>query len=299
MTNSLENIVEQWRQWNIGLKSKPIIDHELFGSSSNTSFILNGSLNNGMQQRLVLRIHKDNPLFQADRQQEYIIQQAVNNMGAAPEIIYQHPDGHYRLSEYIEGESFEHIFTRSNSHHPAKKKNQLIEALCLTLKNIHQLKLPIADFSYSNCIQNYGRILFSHTESQTAEQALLAMQQRQTKMLAICKDYENQYGANARVPCHIDLNANNILLARSALLANPDNRGDPNTSKPCIMILDWEFAGNGIASMDFAAIASELQLDITQVSMYSGIGQKELNCAQQIYQYTCEIYNRALALESP
>ncbi len=299
MTNSLENIIEQWPQWNIGLKSKPIFDHELFGSSSNTSFILNCSLNNGMQLRLVLRIHKDNPIFQADRQQEYTIQQAVNDMGAAPEIIYQHPDGHYRLCEYIEGESFEHIFTCSNSQYSTDEKAQLIKALFLTLKNIHQLKLPIADFSYSNCIQNYGRILFSHIESQTAEQALSVMQQRQTKMLAICKGYENQYGVNTRVPCHIDLNANNILLASSALLANPDNQGDPKTGRPCIMILDWEFAGNGIASMDFAAIASELQLDITQVSMYSGIGQKELNCAQQIYQYTCEIYNRALALESP
>jgi len=109
------------------------------------------------------------------------------------------------------------------------------------------------------------------------------MQQRQTKMLAICKDYENQYGANARVPCHIDLNANNILLARSALLANPDNRGDPNTSKPCIMILDWEFAGNGISSMDFAAVARELHFDIyTSVNVFRNRAKGIKLCATDI-----------------
>lgn len=298
----IEDILNQWQQWNTDLTSKPSIERELLGGSSNRSFILSCTLQDGTQkpkqQRWVLRIHNNNPLFSADRQQESLIQQAVNTIGAAPKIIYQHPNANYRLSEYIEGQSFQKIFFHPDSQYSIADSVQLIEQLFLTLKNIHQMELPIADFSYSDCIQNYWRILFSHIESQLAEQELSAMRQRQTKMLAICKDYENQYGLNARVPCHIDLNANNILLASSDLLPNGDNQSDPKTSKPCIMILDWEFAGKGIASMDFAAIACELQLDITQVSMYSGIEQKELNCAQQIYQYTCEIYNRALALES-
>lgn len=297
----IENILNQWQQWNTNLTSKPSIECELLGSSSNRSFILSCTLQDGSQkpkqQPWILRIHNNNPLFSANRQQEFLIQQAVNTIGAAPKIIYQHANGHYRLSEYIEGESFEEVFTHSASQHSADEKTKLIEQLFLTLKSIHQLKLPIADFSYYDCIKNYGQILFSHIQSQTPAQELSAMQQRQTKMLAICKDYEYKYGLNTRVPCHIDLNANNILLVKTKSLTHNDIQNDPKIDKPCIIILDWEFSGKGIASMDFAAIAIELQLDITQVSAYSGIEQKELDCAQQIYQYTCEIYNRALALE--
>ena len=59
------------------------------------------------------------------------------------------------------------------------------------------------------------------------------------------------------------------------------------------MLLDWEFAGNGIASMDFAALSVELHISIDTLAPIVKISNCELATAADIYRLMCELYNIA------
>lgn len=259
--------LNQWQQWELNLTQRPTITQKLHGSINNQSYLIKG---NGKQW--ILRIHHHNSIYAADRQQEHQTQHAVNQLNAAPKIVYQHPTGDYRISEYIKGKTLNEL---------AAVTEKQVSLLCHTLKKIHQIKIDIPSFSYSDCITQYWQAINNKVKITNAN-----VISEYEEMLERCKTYQQRYGQQ-RVLCHNDLNASNILLTES--VKEKEGR---------FIILDWEFSGGGIASMDFADLATELSIDIHRMSTLSNIAADELITAQTIYRYTCKLYNHASELNN-
>lgn len=265
--SSAEHYLNQWPHWELNLTESPAVEQKLHGSINNQSYLINGK-----GQRWVLRIHHHNPLYSASRQQEHQTQYAVNQLGGAPKIVYQHPAGDYRISEYIEGQTLNEL---------AAVTEEQVSLLCNTLKKFHTIKLDIPNFSYSDCITQYWQAINDKvliTNSNVISEY--------EDMLALCHSYQHCYGQE-RVLCHNDLNASNILLTKAS-----------EGKEARFIMLDWEFSGGGIASMDFADLATEINFDIHHMAALSGIETEELIIAQKIYRYTCKLYNHASELNN-
>ena len=263
--SSAEHYLNQWPRWELNLTESPTVEKKLHGSASNQSYLIEG---NG--QQWVLRIHHHNPIYSASRQQEHQTQHTVNQLGGAPRIVYQHPAGDYRISEYIKGRTLNDL---------AAITEDQVSLLCDTLKKIHALTLDIPHFSYSDCITQYWQAINDKVKITNTN-----VISEYEEILQLCKTYQQRYGQQ-RVLCHNDLNTSNILLTESK--KDEDAR---------FIFLDWEFSGGGIASMDFADLATELTIDIHQMSALSNIAADELISAQTIYRYTCKLYNHATEL---
>ena len=265
--SSAEHYLNQWPHWELNLTESPTVEKKLHGSINNQSYLISNN-----NRYWIIRIHHHNPLYSANRQQEHQTQYAVNQLNAAPKIVYQHPEGDYRISEYIEGRTLSELAAITESQ---------TELLCQTIKRLHQINIDIPAFSYSDCIEKYwqainNKVLITNTNAIGEYQHVLAM----------CKDYQQHYGQH-RVLCHNDLNTSNILLTNAS-------RGE----QARFIIIDWEFSGGGIASMDFADLATEVNIDIHRISELSNISVEELFIAQEIYRYTCKIYNHASELNN-
>lgn len=277
MTNSSQQLLNfflaDWREWGIALLEKPQLVKALEGGTTNSSYLIAATTKSKSQW--VLRVHQQNLLFKTNREHELAIQQLAQQLQLAPQICYQHPQGNYQLYPYIEAPTI-------SKQLPITQVR--LTTLCAQLHQLHQAKPSLSDppfstYLYSDHINRYWRFLLQKDSREPESVGLNAAdRQRYQAMLAMTLDYEKNHGQQ-RVLCHHDLNAENILALASG--------------RCCI--LDWEFAGAGIASMDFACLATELSIDIKEMSALSGIKQNELDCAQQIYQYTCEVYNRALS----
>lgn len=265
--SSAEHYLNQWPQWELKLTEPPTVEQKLHGSINNQSYLIKGN-----SQRWILRIHHHNPLYSPNRQQEHQTQHAVNQLGTAPKIVYQHPAGDYRISEYIEGKTLNEL---------AAITEEQVALLCNTLKKLHTINLDIPNFSYSDCIKQYWKAINNKVQITN-----INVINEYKDMLDLCETYQQHHG-QPRVLCHNDLNASNILLTDSS--REEDAR---------FIILDWEFSGGGIASMDFADLATELNIDIHRMSVLSDISADELITAQTIYRYTCKIYNHASELNN-
>lgn len=262
----IETVIEEWRAWGIELDARPQIKQQLTEGSSNSSYLLSDTRSN---RYWVLRINQPNPLFPADRTLEHAIHRAASRAALAPQVLYQHPQGAYQLCEYIEGKTLQSAAAAADR----------LKTLCKQLHMLHGITLEtfsdeLPPYIYSSHIERYWQTLVKHGEQHHSSAGNSAEKHQQ--MLDYTHAYEQQYGAH-RVICHHDLNPANII-------ATPQG----------FKLLDWEFAGAGIASMDFACLATELNIDIKEMSKLSALPQNELDCAQTIYQYTCELYNLAI-----
>ena len=265
--SSAEHYLNQWPQWELDLTEPPTVEKKLHGSINNQSYLITSN-----NRYWIMRIHHHNPLYSANRQQEHRTQYAVHQLNAAPRIVYQHPTGDYRISEYIEGRTLNELAAITETQ---------AELLCNTLKRLHKIQINIPDFSYSDCIEKYWEAINSKVLI-TNKNAI----DEYKNMLSKCKDFQHRYGQQ-RVLCHNDLNSNNILLTDA-----------PRGAESRFIFIDWEFSGGGIASMDFADLATEVNIDIHRMSALSEITVEELFIAQEIYRYTCKIYNHASELNN-
>ena len=205
---------------------------------------------------------------------ERLIQSAASEIALAPKMLYQHPQGDYQLCEYIAGQTLQGLETAS------QLQGQPLQQLCNQLHDLHSISLAtfsdrLSPYRYSSFIERYWQALVERDANDKYTRGERAQEHRH--MLDCTLAYEQKHGAQ-RVVCHHDLNPANIVTT-------------PHGCK----LLDWEFAGAGIASMDFACLATELNIDIKEMSKLSALPENELDCAQAIYQYTCELYNLATA----
>ena len=263
LSPTLEQCLTQWLDWQLepALSEIPVVSAELGRGKTNQSYLLTTA-----QHQYVLRIHADSTVYSINRQQEYRIQQALAKTGIGSQIYYQSPDDSYRVSAFIQGNTVNQLDAYND---------QLLIPIINAINQLHGVNLDLPCFSYTQHITHYWQVLNQSITVTPADSA------RHTRMLALCQQYETDFGQQRHL-CHHDLHGDNILLVNQALTGQN------------IIFLDWEFAGLGIASFDFAALACELSIDIPSISKYSGILATELEMAASVYRYICEVYNRAI-----
>lgn len=267
----VQKIIDGWQNWGLDLRERPILIEPLTNGLSNQSFLLSLPFNNEsrVNKKAVLRLHSSTTLYPIDRAVEKSIHAAVNaNSVITPRILFQSDDAQFRITEFIAGKTLAQLVSQSSA-------SSYLPALTHCLNQIHATTIDLPTFDYSAWLNHY----YSFLTQANAEQ-----QQTHKAMLSLCADYESQAMAT-RVLCHHDLNPHNILL--------PDDV-DRNEGANPVVLLDWEFAAAGIASMDFAGLAIELDIALSDVSALSGIAQKELESAARLYRYLCTLYATAL-----
>ena len=260
---ALQTVLSEWPLWGISGTRTPEIITQFRQGRSNDSYLLKIDT-----EHYVLRMRRVNHGQTQNTRYENLIQHGAAQLGLAPRVVYQSPNLGYRLCSYARGTTLAH-----NTWLDA----QDLSHLCNSIMQYQQLTVALPDFSYTQLLEQYWQQ--AQSAINTGQKAELTA--RYTKLHKACIEYE-QCSGGVRSLCHHDLNAHNIV------------RCEPtSTTGPVFMLLDWEFAGNGIASMDFAALSVELHISIDTLAPIVNISNCELATAADIYRLMCELYNIA------
>lgn len=272
--------ISEWRQWGLPEQEQPVLG-EAFelatGAKANHAF----SIRFG-DQYFVLKIHGDDPVLDRNGARPgygETRQAEVAAQGMAPGLIYSSPNGDYCIMEFIAGE---------HPCPPIATDTKLLEDIASTIFRCQAIHTPpgcntgadTCDYAcdYATTCRHYVEVA----------RRLLAPDRQQHFAIRFealapgIAHYQRKYGSNP-VTCHHDLNPGNILVRDNAQAANR------------ICLLDWDFAGPGIASMDFASLGTEFSIDTEILAGISGIGKDELAIAATIYQFMCDIHTEILS----
>ena len=260
---ALQTVLSEWPLWGISGTRTPEIITQFRQGRSNDSFLLKTDT-----EHYVLRMRRVNHGQTQNTRHENFIQHGAAQLGLAPRIVYQSPTLDYRVCSYARGTTLAH-----NTGLDA----QDLSHLCRSIMRYQQLTVELPDFSYPQLLEQYWQQ--AQPAISIGRQAELTA--RYTKLRKTCIEYE-QCSGGVRSLCHHDLNAHNIVRCEPA-----------STTGPVFMLLDWEFAGNGIASMDFAALSVELHIPLNTLAPIVNIANYELATAADIYRLMCELYNIA------
>ncbi|MGB5325224.1 MAG: phosphotransferase [Pseudomonadales bacterium] len=270
---TLQKALQDWPQWETGLDEPPSVLGELRNSaqasSPNRVYLLQAG-----QSRLLLKLQQRHPVYtptQAERRTSMALQKAAAVIRLAPEIIYACPDRGYLLQAYIDGEL---LLDR------APEKIIPLKAICAAMRAYHSMPnlqgLPAFDY-VARCeayLQRAKQSLATATYERFCE--------GWGELRSICVAYQDNADAK-RAPCHHDLNRCNILLPAD------------NATGQGVRFIDWEYAGLGLASMDFASLGVELGITAETLAPISGIAVHELLGATRIYRFLCAVYMEILA----
>lgn len=211
----LDQALADWRTWPIALTCQPVVSAELAGGQSNQTFLLAAG-----DTLLVLRIGlADVELLGVDRQREHKILLAAAEAGLAPRPLYHQPDCDLLLTEYLDG-------IKPDLNLLATPKWQ--DALARSLNTMRELSIELDPYPYRQQLDSYWQQLMAagHPEfEQHYRSAVLALDLLQSTNASLALT-------------HHDLSVNNLLLVGDRL-----------------MLLDWEYAGNGYRIMDDLALS--------------------------------------------
>ncbi len=259
----LQTVLSEWPLWGISATRTPEIITQFRQGRSNDSYLL--KINT---EHYVLRMRRVNHGQTQNTGYENLIQHGVAQLDLAPRVVYESPTRGYRLCSYVRGTTLGDntwLNVRDLSH------------LCRSIMKYQQLLFELPDLSYTQLLEQYWQQ--AQPAINTGRQAELTA--RYANLLKTCIEYEKCSGG-VRSLCHHDLNAHNIVRCEPA-----------SATDPVFMLLDWEFAGNGIASMDFAALSVELHIPIEILAPIVNITNYELATAAKIYRLMCELYDIA------
>lgn len=242
-----ESALNSWGQWSAELHSRPVILETLNGGRSNRSFLLDSDLG-----KLVLRINGTSSLLPgADRSNEINIWQAAAQQGIAPPLLFVDPQNQYLVSTYI--------------HNDLPKQPQFnaafVDQAFNLLDRCHQLDINTSTINYFSHIEHYWQII----ESNNKRPSTVLSQQREPMQSTLKKLI------NANTPtglCHHDPVIANFV-------------GTPAR----LYLIDWEYAANGLQIMDYAAFATEWQIDDSTVLERTQFEPELLTKAKVLYQY--------------
>lgn len=259
----IKKYLDQWPTWGLNLSTAPTLIKLFTQGKSNRNYLIQGG-----KHYYVLRVHSGNNAYSIDRELERLIQNAISQKKLAPYIAFQSTDNIYRVSHYIKG-----ITGAINKTLNMQELKNLCSAVKLyqstTINELNNLPTLV----YSDVINSYWNTITHASSGITHEE-----EKNHASFFSLCQQFENK--VKKRVLCHHDLNAENIIK-----LKTPQHTA--------FNFLDWEFSAAGIASMDFAALAVELNITTEQIAETSQIDREELNTAAIIYQYLCDLYTRA------
>jgi len=250
-----ENALNNWHQWDVVLNTRPVILGPLEGGRSNRSFLLDSD---GI--KMVLRINGASALLPgANRKSEFSIWQAAAKQGIAPPLLYVDPDAKYLVSTYI------------NNELPTKPpfNEAIIDQAIKLISRCHQLKVDAPGINYTHHIEQYWTVI-EEKEHLTNPNLLTQREPMRSSLDSLL---------NSNTPtglCHHDpLPANFI--------------GNPNH----LYLIDWEYAAHGLQIMDYAAMATEWEIDDTTILARTKIGPESLIKAKTLYQYLCSLWEEA------
>jgi len=250
-----ESIIENWPKWGAGLRSRPVLLNELSGGRSNRTFLLNSDIG-----KLALRINGSGSLLPgASRHNEISIWQEASKQGIAPPLVFVDAQNQYLISSYIENEL---------PPEPQLNPSCVDQAFSL-LERCHQLDIKAPSINYADHIEGYRRMIESREKSPNPT----LIRQHEPMLLLL----ESLVGSNTSTGiCHHDPVIANFIGAPQRLY-----------------LTDWEYAANGLHIMDYAALATEWQLEDSAVLERVDIEPGLLIKARKLYRYLCMLWNEA------
>jgi len=250
-----ENAIADWRQWGAGLESRPVILDTLSGGRSNRSFLLNSNIG-----KLVLRINGAGSFLPgADRSAEAGIWQAASEHGIAPPLVHVDQHNQYMISVCIEN---------ALPAHP-KSDAAVIDQALKVLKTCHQLQVSAPAIGYAAHIEHYWQII--ETGKQPPDPRLLEQRKPMQTLLESLLHSDTPSGL-----CHHDPVVENFV-------------GSPGR----LYLIDWEYAATGLQIMDYAAFASEWQIDDAIILAKVSLEPEPLEKAKALYKYLCSLWEAA------
>ena len=242
-----ENALIHWRQWSDGLSSRPVLVDTLNGGRSNRSFLLDSDLG-----KLVLRINGAGALLPGtERHDEITIWRAASQRGIAPPLVFVDTRNRYLVSTYIDNGLPQHPQTN-----PA-----VIDHAFKLLEGCHQLNINASQIDYFNHIEHYWQLI--EAGNHPPEPSLVEQRQPMQQVLESLIHSNTPTGL-----CHHDPVIQNFV-------------GSPER----LYLIDWEYAAIGLQIMDYAALATEWEIDDATMRRRTGIDPGLLTDAKAIYAY--------------
>ena len=242
--------LHDWQEWGIGLKQRPRLVVKLNSGRINRHYLLEAD-----DQRLVLR--RNNPNTDAlgiNRAHEALILDRVSQAGLFPTIILSSIEKGLLITEFVEGR-----FWKKSSLVHREKLVRLVDRL----KEIHDIQLELPAFDYLAHCENYWNTLLELDFSPT-----LALKQRHLLYLDMVKNI-----ASSGELCHHDPIRSNIVESSGRLY-----------------FLDWEYAGCGWPSFDFAALSHDWSIDPGMLCKLADCDNATFSDAQFMYSHLCELW---------
>ena len=251
-----ENVIDDWVGWGTGLRSRPVVLDELCGGRSNRSFLLDSDIG-----KLVLRINgKASLLPAAGRDNEIRIWQVAGKQGIAPPLVFIDSKNRYLVSTYI-----------NNGLPPQPQRNPAcVDQAFKLLDRCHQLKIKAPTINYFDHIGQYWLIIESGNKSPGP--ALIKQRKPMQLLLESLLNSDTPTGL-----CHHDPVIANFV-------------GTPER----LYLVDWEYATNGLQIMDYAALATEWDIDDSTVLKRTGFEPELLSKAKALYRYLCSLWEEAI-----
>lgn len=252
-----EHAIDDWRQWGAGIGSRPHLVGKLGGGRSNHSYMLDAPTG-----KLVLRINgADAFLPGADRANEAAIWQAASQRGIAPPLVFADEGCRYLVSRYIE------------SQLPADPRTdtELRARAFELLETCHGLDASAPVIDYASHIDRYWRVIESGPRE--PHPALLRERTPMRELVASLVASDTPTGL-----CHHDPVVENFVGGAERLF-----------------LIDWEYAAIGLQVMDYAALATEWQIDDTTVLARTAFKTADLELAKVLYGYLCSLWQAAAA----
>lgn len=209
---------------------------------------------------LVLRINGTGSLLPgANRNDEIRIWKGAAIQGIAPSLIFVDPDFQYLVSTYI-----------NNKLPPKPQLNPAIVDRALSLlESCHQLDIKASSINYFSHINHYWQIIEAKNQPVSPD----LIQQRKPIQQTILSLL------NSNTPtgiCHHDPVTANFV-------------GTPQH----LYLIDWEYAATGLQIMDYAALATEWDLDDSTVLERTKGEPELLTRAKAVYRYLCLLWQHA------
>jgi len=250
-----EAALSHWHQWSKELSSKPMLIGALTGGLSNQSFLLESEIGN-----LVLRINgSDSLLPGANRSDEINIWKAAAKKGIAPPLVFIDPENRYLISTHI-----------NNDLPPKPQINAVIVDQAFNLlKSCHQLNIKASSINYHSHIEHYWQLI--EAKNQPANPDLIKQRKPIQQTLDALLNSNTPTGI-----CHHDPVTANFV-------------GTPER----LYLIDWEYAANGLQVMDYAALATEWQIDDATILDRTDFDPKSLIEAKALYGYLCALWEAA------
>lgn len=252
-----ENALDSWSKWSTELYSRPVVVEALSGGRSNQSFLLDSDIG-----KLVLRINgTDSLLPGANRSNEITIWQAASKQGIAPPLVFVDPQNQYLVSTYI------------NNEIPSQapfNPGYIDQAFDLLIR-CHQLDIKTSNINYHDHIEHYWQII--EARSKPLNPVLVKQRKPMQSTLESLINRKTPTGL-----CHHDPVTANFI-------------GTPNR----LYLIDWEYAATGLQIIDYAALATEWQIDDAFILERTKVEPELLTKAKVLYRYLCLLWENSVA----